>query len=118
MSKTENGKRKIKFRLFDFNMILSICEDNSEDRNKIKELSPLNASYIALALSLDSLAAGFGSGLINVDFLQMIAFSLAFNILAVSIGCFCGRKLAEKIKMNVAWLGGVIIILLAFLKLR
>ena len=41
-------------------------------------------------------------------------FSLVMDMVAVSLGSLCGTKLSEKINMNLSWIGGVILIALAF----
>ena len=68
--------------------------------------------------SLDGLAAGFGAGLVAANFIQIIIFSLIVNIIAILGGCFVGNKIAEKTELNLSWLSGVTLILLAFLKLK
>ena len=68
------------------------------------------------ALSLDGLGAGFGAGLTDIPHLTTILLSLATTILAVVSGSLLGNKTAEKIQKDLSWLGGIFLIVLAFLK--
>ena len=53
-----------KFKLFDFNFVLQVyANEIKADFDKSKNLSSKESIYLAFALSLDSLAVGFGSSL-------------------------------------------------------
>ena len=39
-------------------------------------------------------------------------------MIAILTGCFLGNKISEKTNLNLSWLSGATLILLAFLKLR
>ncbi|MFQ7119490.1 MAG: manganese efflux pump [Intestinibacter sp.] len=106
----------LKFLTLDF---LNVYIDNTAaDVDHSLTLSPKESFSLALALSLDGLAAGFGAGLVAANFIQIIIFSLIINIIAILGGCFVGNKIAEKTELNLSWLSGVTLILLAFLKLK
>jgi len=72
---------------------------------------------LAIALSLDSLAIGFGSSLGNINYFNVILLSLVSDMIAIWLGLFIGRKFVEKSKLNLSWLAGIILIILAVLKL-
>lgn len=110
--------RQIKFRLFDLNFILNIYANPKEaDVDVSKTLSPKEALSLALALSIDSLMAGFGAALANVSILAVLISSLLLSFLAVKSGEFIGNRLSEKLPFRLSWLSGIILISLAFLKL-
>ena len=111
--------RDVSFKLFDFRFFLRVCLDSTEaDIDHSYELTPKESVSLAVALSLDGLAAGFSTGLMVTNYIQIILFSLAINIVAVLLGCAIGNKVAQKSELNLSWLSGVTLILLAFLKLR
>lgn len=113
-----NPNKKIRLSLFDFQLVIDIYVDEIKaDFDNSKSLSPKEALYLATALSLDSLAIGFGSSLGDINYLRVILLSLIFDMVAVSTGLFIGRKFAEKSRVNISWLAGVILIILAILKI-
>lgn len=101
-------------------MILGIIKFfNHENVNAAhtRVLSMHEAAPLALALSLDGLAAGFGAGLTSINYMMVIIFSLIAGILAVLLGSYMGRKISKKISFNLSWLSGLMLIILAILKL-
>ena len=111
--------RDVSFKLFDFRFFLRVCLDSTEaDIDRSYELSPKESVSLAVALSLDGLAAGFSTGLMVTNYVEIILFSLVINIVAVLLGCTIGNKVAQKSELNLSWLSGATLILLAFLKLR
>ena len=111
-------KREIKFSLFSLTFILNIYADPKEaDRDYSRVLSPAEAASLAIAVSLDGAAGGFGLGLVNADRLRLLLFSFVIGMAAVLMGCRIGIKIADKLPLNISWLSGVILIALALLKL-
>jgi len=80
-------------------------------------LKPAEAAIIAAGLSLDGVAAGFGAALGGVNAEVMLVSSLLAHMAAIPLGCTLGRHLSAKSHYNIAWVGGVVIIALAFLQL-
>lgn len=110
-------KKSIRFHFFSVSCILQIYVNPTEaDRDDSRSLSPAEAASLAIALSLDGLGAGFGAGLADIPYLAAILLSLAATLLAVVLGGLLGRKAAEKIQKDLSWLGGIFLIVLAFLK--
>ena len=98
--------------------MLRIYADSTEaDVNHSKSLSVGEASSLAVALSLDGFATGFGAGLTNANPVEMILFSFIIGLIAIRIGCAVGRRVASSADLNLSWAGGAILILLAFTKL-
>ena len=87
------------------------------DLDRSKSISVKEAVYLAMALSIDGFAAGFGWGLLPVDYLGLIALSLLSNLLALTLGYFAGKWLIRNTKLDLSWLGGILLIILAFTKL-
>ncbi len=98
---------------------LDICLDASAaDADHSNSLSWKEAALLALALSLDSLAAGFGAGLQSAHPLRSGFFCLVIGFFSVILGHDLGRRLHRKSRMNLDWLTGILLILLALLQLR
>lgn len=96
----------------------SIYPDKDEEytlANKV--LTPIQAAPLSIALSLDGLAVGFGAALYSVNSIQVVAFSLISDMVAVMLGAFIGHRVAQKVSFNLTWLSGVLLMMLAFLKL-
>lgn len=116
--KYNNFNKEIEFSMFNIKFILSLYanpEDADIDSSRI--ISPMEASSLAIALSLDGLAVGFGAALGNVNGLAIFLSSLVTNAIAVILGCYLGNKIARKLSFNLSWLSGILLIFLAFLKL-
>lgn len=100
------------------NLIINIyIDETSADFDNSKNLNPREAIYLATALSLDSLAVGFGSSLGNINYIQVIILSFIYGILAIYLGLFIGKKLVEKSSLDISWLSGVILMILAIMKI-
>ncbi len=110
--------KEIKFSMFNFKFILNLYTDPEEaDVDASKVISPMEASSLAIALSLDGMAIGFGAALGDINALAVFLCSLVTDAAAVILGCYIGNKIARKLSFNLSWLSGVILIILAFLKL-
>lgn len=116
--KRKNLSKELSFSFFHLSFILHIYanpEDADSDSSKI--LSPSEAASLAIALSLDGLAVGLGAALTDINHMQIILFSFIFNIMAVMGGCYVGNKVAEKLPLDLSWLSGILLMILAVLKL-
>lgn len=117
--KHNNLNKEIKFSLFNLNFILNLYANPEEaDVDASKTLSAGEAASLAVALSLDGLFMGIGAALVNLNILEVVLYSLLFGTGAIMLGCFIGNKVAQKIPMDLSWLSGVLLIVLAFLKLK
>lgn len=105
------------FKLFDFKFVLQIyANETKADYDKSKILTSKEAFYLAVALSLDSLAVGFGSSLGSVNYLEVICLSLVIGISALLLGSYLGSRFVQKVDINLSWLSGAILIGLAFMR--
>lgn len=95
-------------------IILKIYADHEKaDVDDSKELSLKEAIPLAIALGLDGLSVGIAIGLTEINSLLIISLSLISDMLAILLGSYLGNKVAIKIKINLSWLAGVVLILLA-----
>ncbi|MBB6713778.1 sporulation membrane protein YtaF [Clostridium gasigenes] len=116
--KRSNSHKPLTFKLFDFKFVMEVYADEIKaDFDNSKTLSPKEAFYLSLALSLDSLAVGFGSSLITINLIQVIFFCLITGIISILLGVFIGRKFVEKVNFNLSWFSGVLLIVLAFMRI-
>ncbi len=118
INKGKSMRKKVSFSLMHINFILNVYTDPKEaDVDASKTLSPTEAASLSLALSLDGLAIGFGTAFGDINYTQIIIFSLIANMLAVALGCFIGNHVAKKIPMDLSWLSGALLIVLAISKI-
>ena len=97
--------------------ILTIYADPIKaDADFSRILSPAESFSLALALSLDGIAAGIGGGLIHFNIWFVLLFTFVLTILCVAVGAKLGEKLAKKIPLDLSSISGIILIAIAFLK--
>lgn len=98
-------------------------EAERADRNRDRQVSPAEAAVLGCMLSADGLAAGVGAGFLSekIDFFQVGMFGLVSSvtagIAAFLLGKWCGRSLASCFQVNLCWVSGVLLLLLAVMKL-
>ena len=118
LNKKAEDPSHIEFKIFDFKLILNVYADATKaDLDHSKSLSIREALYLGIALSLDSLVVGLGFGLTTVNLLQIIPLSLILNGLAIFSGALLGKKCAEALDIDISWLSGFILIVLAIINL-
>jgi len=105
------------FKIFDFQFVLQVyANEIKADFDNSKCLNVKESFYLALALSLDSLAVGIGSSLYSVNYMQVLILCFIIGMIAVSLGVFLGRKFAQKLHFELSWLSGILLILLAIIR--
>ena len=114
----DDFSRNFMFRARHFQFFLSVYADPCKaDADASKSLSVPESVCLALAMSLDGAAAGFGAALGNLNPVAVLFFSLLFGFTAIQGGFLLGNRLAQKTHFTVDWLSGALLILLAFLRL-
>lgn len=118
ISKYSKSDKPLTFKIFDFEFVLQVyANEIKADFDNSKCLNVKESFYLALALSLDSIAVGFGSSLCSINYLEVLILCFIIGMLAVSIGVFVGGKFAQKLNIELSWLSGVLLILLAILRI-
>jgi len=108
---------KLDFSLFSLRFVLHVYADPAAvDLDHSKSISPAEAASLALALSLDGAAAGFGAALGQASVPAVVIASLIANQLTLLLGSWLGERLSRRFNMSLGWLGGAILLLLAFSK--
>ncbi len=98
-------------------LVAVYASPETADADRSKVLSAREALTLSFALSLDGLAAGFGAALGAVNLPVVLLLSLIANLAALDLGAKLGNGLAKKIPVNLSWVSGAVLILLAFTKL-
>lgn len=93
------------------------CQAKKANKNHDDLLSPLEALPLGIALSIDSLAAGIGAGIMPIYVPGTLAASFLMGIAAILGGWMLGRLMSGHFPSSLCRLGGALLIVLAFLKL-
>jgi len=111
-------EKQLSFSMFNLKFILKLYADpEAADVDASRVISPAEAATLAVALSLDGIAVGFGAALGHVNGLAVFLLSFVTDMIGVMLGAFVGQKIAHKLRLNLSWLSGVVLIALAILKL-
>lgn len=92
-------------------------EAKEADRDGDHILSAGEAVSLGIALSLDSIAAGIGVGVDAARMLGAVPAALITNFFMMWLGGRLGRALSGRMRTDMGWVSGVMLILLAFLRL-
>lgn len=121
LQKASDNSKKMSFRWSGISFMLSVCLDETKaDADCSKVLSAKEALALGAALSIDSLATGFGSGLIGQNYLLILVLALCMHMAAILLGHFLGKKVSQGAgakHLQLEWLGGAILMVLAFIRL-
>lgn len=116
--RNNNLHKEVKFHLFNLKFILNIYADpECADCDESKQLSISEAATLAMALSIDGLAAGFGAALGNLNYIAVITTSFLLGVIAVYSGSKLGKRISSTIKFDMSWISGALLIFLAVMKL-
>lgn len=112
------GGTQFSFHWGGVGFVLDVYMDETlADADSSQVLTAREALYLAAALSMDSLVSGFGAGLDLQHPGILLGCTFFLHLCAVGGGCALGRKLSGGRELNLSWLGGVLLILLALLRL-
>ena len=92
-------------------------EAENANKNQDDLVSPGEALTLGAALSIDSLAAGIGAGVRTAYIPTAFLASTVIGALALILGSCLGSLLSSHCRSNLCWVSGVLLILLAFMKL-
>ena len=106
--------KEIKLSMFNFKFILRLyAEPEAADVDVSECISPKEAAVLAVSLSLDGFAVGFGAALLGFNGWAVVLFSLLANGLALRMGSFMGNKAVRCLPFDITWTTGVVLIGLA-----
>jgi putative Mn2+ efflux pump MntP len=92
-------------------------KEGGADKNKDMAISPAEAAALAVALSLDGLAVGFGAGVGQANAWITVIASLVIGTAAIMGGVNLGGKFCRAMPRNMSWVSGVILLGLAAARL-
>lgn len=97
------------------NPAMMFFDGASADTDNSKSISAKEALVLSAALSADSVVTGVGAGLgtISLPLLSLLTFGA--GLLSIICGERLGRKIVSSLRINLGWLCGAILIILAFL---
>jgi len=110
-----NGMDKdFKISFLNFGFVFTVYADPEEaDVDHSKDLSPKEAMPLAIAVGLDGLSVGIGIGIVMINPFLILGLAFVSDVIAVISGVFIGNKVAKKIKTDLSWIAGVILIVIA-----
>lgn len=113
-SKTD---KPLTFKMFDMNFVLQVYADETKaDFDKSKTLTLKESFYLSIALSFDSLATGIAGSALIESYILTIILCFITGIILIYLGVFIGKKLSEKTNLDLSWISGFLLMLLAFSK--
>lgn len=99
-------------------IFLQVCVDSAQaDFNRSQSLSVPEAISLAVALSVDGLAAGVGAGILDVSHWLIFLIAMLINLFAVHLGCRTGIRFSRKHEQDISWVAGALLIVLGLIKL-
>ena len=110
--------RQINFRAWGFSFILQLYADPVHaDIDESKTISAKEAVSLAAALSLDSVAVGIAAAMTRVDAAMLMTATAVATAVSLLLGVFAGVQLARRMRVDASMLGGILLIILAFMRL-
>lgn len=109
-SLTRNWGWKIKQINIVFTVYLSPEDANTED---LQTLSAKEALLLSLALSLDSVLAGMAFTTESLPWLPLFLLATLFNLLLFTAGYTFGHFVSSVLHVDLSWLSGLFLLLLA-----
>lgn len=96
------------------NPAMMFFDGASADTDNSKSISAKEALALSAALSADSVVTGVGAGLGSISLPLLSLMTFAAGLLSVTCGERLGRKIVSSLRINLGWLCGTILIILAF----
>lgn len=90
-------------------------DETAADADNSKSISVREALALSVALSADSVVTGISSGSLELNLPLLSAVCFFTGVPAVLLGTLLGEKLQSALKINLGWLSGAVLIVLAFL---
>ncbi|MCL1950102.1 MAG: manganese efflux pump [Turicibacter sp.] len=110
-----NGINKnFSFSMLNLGFVLNVyANPEAADVDKSKVLSIRESIPLALALGLDGLSVGFGVGIAAINVWLIILLSFVIGVLMILGGSWFGNKVAQAVDLDIGWLSGIILLVIA-----
>lgn len=116
--KRQGRSKELEFSAFNLRFILRIYADPQlADADSSNALSVKEAVALSIALSLDGIAAGVGAGITGLNTWLTVGVFVVLTVLAIKVGCALGNRIAGKLKRDISWISGAMLMVLAFIKM-
>lgn len=117
LKRHRNVNKKIRFRFSELCFIINIYADPLRaDADQNQELSWKEVIFFSLAMSIDSLVAGTMAAFLQISVPLTVLISFLMGELFTYAGLWLGRKISGRCPKDLSWAGGVLFLILAFLK--
>ncbi|MCC8025483.1 MAG: manganese efflux pump [Clostridium sp.] len=111
-------RRDLSFSLSGLKVIVSIYADPmAADADGSQSLGWRETVFLALAMSIDSLAAGTMAAFLEIPTAATLILSLAVGVCMMYAGLWMGKKAAAKWNCDLSWVSGVLLMALAVMKI-
>ena len=109
---TKPGK-ELSFSFLQMRFLLRVWADPATaDTDHSRVLSASESIALGLALSSARMAAGFGGGFSGLNALGVFLCCSVMNLLCILAGGLAGQKTANRIRFDLSWLSGGILLLM------
>ena len=110
--------KNISFSFSSLRFIVSIyANPEVADKDDSHTLSVKETLFLSCAMSIDSLAVGAMAAFLGVNLWLSVLATFVVGFLFVLAGYYAGRRVGVKSKMDLSWICGVFLILLAVSKI-
>lgn len=96
------------------NPAMMFFDGASADTDNSKSISAKEALVLSAALSADSVVTGIGAGLGKISLPMLSILTFCAGLISIICGEKLGRKIVSTLRINLGWLCGTILIILAF----
>lgn len=111
-------QKEASFSFLNLRFILHVYSSPiSADIDASKTLSLKESLSLGLALSLDGILIGVGASLTSISYLEILLLTFLMGLFLTLMGHFLGTKIERKLSFDPTFLGGILLLLLAFSKL-
>ena len=108
--------KKIKTKNLPTLMIKIYASPNQADLDDSKTISLKEALFLSLALSLDNIGVVIGISLFSLPIIHITILSCLLNLCTIYMGYYMGTIIQKKVPLNITWISGACLLLLAFIK--
>lgn len=110
-------RRNLSFSLSGLKVIVNIYGDPmAADVDGSQSLGWKETVFLALAMSIDSLVAGTIAALLDIPVAATLVLSFAVGVCMMYGGLWLGRKVASRFRCDLSWISGVLLMVLALMK--
>lgn len=111
--------KNIGFSFSQLRFIIDIYGNPMEaDVDQNHSLSWKESIFFSLAMSIDSLIAGTMAAFLKISIPLTVAAAFLMGELFTYLGLFLGHKISHHCPRDLSWIGGILFIMLAVLKIR